>query len=346
MHRTTHGSWWVICFALWAQFCAAQTGDRIVELEVKFPGAEASDQQAWAEVLSEVGVDRLRMTSAEGARPAVSESEFRGQRIVSLVGVLDRSGQLALPGGKFAVRDGAKIRALIAQLRADGAQVTLAEKMAFGLTAEQLVSVSESLAGKIDFETKGQRIGDVVDKLRQALSVPVVIDADVQSQLGSDEMVQEELKGLAAGTVLAAAIRPLGLVAVPRRAVGKSIELSIVDSRASNEHWPIGWPSETTPGRTAPKLFERKNFDLTRAPLSDALNAIEQRIGLPMIYDRNALERAAIELSEIRVTLKREKQTYFAALEDILGQARPRLKAELRVDEAQQPFLWISTSKP
>ncbi len=330
---------------LLAGLALAQSGDRIVELEVKITSAADGSQQEWSEVLADVGIDRVRLTSTAGSKPAVSESEFGGQKILKISGVLENNGRLSLPGGNFSLRDIDKIRELVKKLRADGAEVTLAQKLAFGLTAEQLVGLSEMLAAEVGFETKGERIGEVVKNIQNSLSISIVIAPAAQAKLASAELVQEEMKGLSAGTILAAAIRPLGLVLVPSRSVGKEVELSIVDSRVADEHWPVGWPIEQTPVKAAPKLFERKNFELNRAPLSDALNAIEKSVQVPMLYDHNSLARDGIELAKVKVTFNKKKQTYFGAIDDLLGQSRPRLKLELRVDEAQRPFLWISTGQ-
>jgi hypothetical protein len=338
----------IIAFWAWAWFLSAplaaacQSTDRIISLEIKTPGAASENHQQWAEILADVGADRVKITSSDDARPAVDESEYSGQTIIRVTGVLSRDGKLTLPGASFGQQDAGRIREWIAKLRADGAKVALSEKMAFGLTAEQLVALNETLAQAIDFETKGQTIGDVVSRIQREIGLPLQLDESVRAKLSGSEVVAEELKGLAAGTVLAATIRPLGLVVVPTRPVGGAVELAIVDSRSADEHWPIGWPLEVTPAKAAPILFERFNFDLTQAPLSDALAAIEKKTQVPFLYDHNSFARAGVELAKVRVDFHRKRQTYFRVVDDLLSQSRPRLKLELRVDEAQRPFLWIS----
>lgn len=339
-----------VMIAFWARawllsvttVAACQSTDRIISLEIKTPGAASEHHQQWAEILADVGADRVKITSADGARPAVDESEYSGQTIIRVTGVLSRNGQLALPGATFGPQDAGRIREWISKLRADGASVALSEKMAFGLTAEQLVALNETLAQAIEFETKGQAIGDVVTRIERDTGVRLQIDSTVRSKLGGSDVVAEEVKGLAAGTVLAAAIRPLGLVVVPTRPVGGAVELAVVDSRSTDEHWPIGWPLEVAPAKAAPILFERFNFELTQAPLTDALAAIEKKTQVPFLYDHNSFARAGVELAKVRVDFHRKRQTYFSVIDDLLSQSRPRLKLELRVDEAQRPFLWIS----
>jgi hypothetical protein len=335
--------------AVWVSIFARSTfacqGDRVIELEIKVDASESEDHQVWSEILADVGADRVRLTSSAASQPGVNESEFRGQKILVVSGLLSRNGQLILPGGKFSKRDAAKIRELIRQLRADGAEITLAPKLSFDLTADQLVGLSKKLAADVRFETKGVPIGDVVQRIESELGCKLTVGPEVEAALAGPEAVAEEMKGLSLGTVLSAAIRPLGLVVVPTRAAGESLKLSLVDSRTADEHWPIGWPSEQTPGKTAPKLFERFNFELNRAPLSEALDAIQKKVGVPILMDHNGLAREGVELDKIRVTFNKQKQTYYGAIEEIVSQARPKLKLELRVDDGLRPFLWISAAR-
>ena len=67
--------------------------------------------------------------------------------------------RLKLPGGSFSIRDKAGIRELLTRLRDDGAQVAMAEKKAFGLTSEQLVTLHGRFSQTVEFETKGRKAG-------------------------------------------------------------------------------------------------------------------------------------------------------------------------------------------
>jgi hypothetical protein len=45
----------------------------------------------------------------------------------------------------------------------------------------------------------------------------------------------------------------------------------------------------------------------------------------------------------VKVSTKKARRTYASVVDEILYQAK--LKAELRMDEAEKPFLWITTLK-
>jgi hypothetical protein len=150
------------------------------------------------------------------------------------------------------------------------------------------------------------------------------------------------MQGLSAGTVLAAALRPMGLVAVPRFPAGGPIEVVVMDSQKAAEHWPIGWPPEKAPLHAAPELFDRlDNVEIRSFALKEALDAIEQRLGVPFLYDRNALAAEGIDLQAIKVTLVKPRLTYFSIVQQLLSSAKRDLRVELRLDEAGKPFLWF-----
>ncbi len=317
--------------------------DRIVEMEVAVVNMLSGDQLTWAELLDQAGADSVRLKSGSAdAKPDVSEEVFGGRIHVLIKGVLQRSGQLDLPGGSFSRRDIADLKRLIARYRADGVKITLSEKAAFGLTPEQLVSVSDALAVPVDFSTKGQPIPDVVKKIADKISLPIAVNSSTQARLASTDTVFEELQGISAGTSLAAIIRPLGLVAVPVREIGQTPQLTLVDSQSAKEFWPVGWPPQTSSLEAAPAMYEQLAVKINNTPLLEALDAIQQRTGVPMLFDHNGLAAKGIELQQINVTLNLDKHSYFAIVRQLLSKNKPRMRLEIRMDEAQKPFVWIS----
>jgi hypothetical protein len=62
----------------------------------------------------------------------------------------------------------------------------------------------------------------------------------------------------------------------------------------------------------------------------------------PLLLYHNALARSQVDLSA-KVTIPKSNTFNSRALDRVLSQAR--LKYELRIDEADKPFLWITTLK-
>ena len=335
-------AWMSVCVLL----CFASSGfaqQRIVELQVSADSrARVGTQQRWMEMLSKVGADRVVSRTGLTGGPEIEETKLSSSSLVTISGVIS-GDKLLLPGGSFSIRDKAGIRNLIQRIRDDGARVALAEKKAFGLTSEQLVGLHQLMQKQLNFNTRSMSAAEVVQNISRIVGREFNLDATARTALAGSAAVSEELNGISAGTALAVVLRPLGLVWQPRRLPGKPVELLIVDSQNSSENWPVGWPLEKPPVQIEPRLFERLQLEIRGYPLSDALNAIEKRTGVPFFYDHNSLAREGVELAETKVTLVQDKASFMVAIDKLLRQSKPKLFDELRVDENGRPFLWIST---
>jgi hypothetical protein len=136
-------------------------------------------------------------------------------------------------------------------------------------------------------------------------------------------------------------LRPLGLVLLPEKTRGAEVRLRVTDMRQADQVWPVGWPSEKNASERVPALLKFLNVEINDTPLAEALDAIQQRLEVPFLFDRNALARQRIDLDQAKVSLPSGKTFYGKILDRLLTQAR--LSWEVRVDEAEQPFLWISS---
>lgn len=328
--------------AAWAPPEASAQEPR-VELEVVMvPNFPTDQARKWVGIFEKAGITGVRIRGGNtGDRAQVELIGTARAPGYKVTGILTLDEKLLLPGGKFTAGDVAGLKAWLARLKEGGTEGLNTKPGAFGLLPNQLVATHEALAGKVTFSTKGQAPRDVVDKIAGALSLKLAIDAAAQKALGASEPVADELQGLSHGTVLAAAIRPAGLVLVPVKESGQ-VQLRIVESKSARESWPIGWPlpGEKLPKDVLPDLLKFIPVEVNDTPLGEALTAIGGRLKVPLVIDYNALARQRVDLATTKVTLPKMKSFYGKILDRLLFQAR--LKYELRVDEADQPFLWIT----
>jgi hypothetical protein len=325
---------------------SSQPPRRIVELEVSSSDTAAVEsQQRWMNILSEIGADRVRSVSRNQGEAQIIESQSSQAILIKVQGVI-QGEKLLLPGKTFSIRDQSALRDYVNQLRTDGAEVALAEKKAFGLTSQQLVEVNERLGVPLDVSTIGKTIGELVSHVRSKLEMPLEIQPSANFKAKQQEQILDELQGLSFGTVLAAALRPVGLVVTVQRNPGGQTILSVVDYREAEEHWPVGWPSDSIPKNVVPEMFVNQAIEIRGFALDQVLQAIQVRAKVPMLLDHNSLARAGIELDQTKVTFVKERASYMHALGKVLNQTKPRMKYEIRVDEGGKPFLWISTSAP
>lgn len=328
-------------------FCSANStalpaADARIDLEViSEPGAVPTEARAWSEMLSQAGFSSVRIKSGAADSPSLLTSGTASAPTYRVVGILTTDNQLLLPKGRFGLADRAKIEAWVRKLRDGGEDAIFIKPAAFGLLPKQLVEVHQALAVSIKFSTLGQPPRDAAKKIAERLSLRFISDDASQRILAAGEPVADELQDLSSGTALAAIFRPIGLVMFPEKS-GSEIRLRIASSTSPKEQWPIGWPPKGNPSETLPDLFKFLNVEIEKTSLSEVLTAISSRVKAPLLLDHNALAREEIDINT-KVSFPKANTYYARALDRMLFQAK--LKQELRVDEANKPFLWITTLK-
>ncbi len=337
MHR------WLIVLAIVALphgYTLAQS--RAVTLEIVV-GAndEIGIEQKILEKLESIGADNLKI-SRGNTSTAVGIEELQGTGVISVkVTGVYQNRNLILPGGKFALADASGISAHLQKIRDDGAQTALADKLAFGMTSEQLVALNETLSVPLTNSTSEWSVANLIAVAEKKTSNRFLISKDVAAIVEQAGVISDELKGVSTGTALAITLRPHGLVLMPRRLQGQAIEIQIVKAADAKEFWPIGWPNEGLLKEVAPSLLERLDVEIRDFKLGDTLKALQMRVNIPIYVDRNSLAEKEIELNEVLVTYVKKRAEYLAIFKKIVSQSRPALMIELRVDEAGKPFLWL-----
>ncbi len=328
----------VICLA--GREPSATAAEPRVDLEVALePGGVPTEARAWTEMLSAAGFSSVRIRSGKDDAPAIEMRGTAQTPAYHVLGILTNANQLILPRGQFLVSDRAKIEKWLKKLRDDGEDGINIKPAAFGLLPKQLVAVHEALAVPVESATLGKPARDVAKQIADRLTYKFIADGAAQRALTSGEVVADELSGLSSGTVLAAVLRPLGLVMFPEK-TGGDIKLRIAPLASAKEHWPIGWPPPGNPSETLPELFKYLKVEINDTPLSEAMTAIAGRVKAPLLLDHNAMARDRVDVTQ-KVNHPATTVFYARALDRLLFQAK--LKYELRVDEANKPFFWVTT---
>lgn len=318
----------------------------LVYLEiVTTPTFPIEGSQELARKLGDVGADSLRIRQGQDDdRPKIDKGGSDRSPVYFVTGVVDAGMRLHLPGTTLSARSPSAVRDWIKQLKSGAAERPDAGPGAFGLSGGELLAVHEQLAAPVGFATKGRSSREVAGQIVRSLPLNVAVDESARPALAGNETVFEELKAVSRGTALAAVLRPLGLVMVPHKSSAGDISLLIVDSRRSEQSWPVGWPSEKADRELLPALFEFLPVNVNDVPLAEAVSAVEGMLETPFLYDHNSLARHGIEPAEVKVSYPKGRTYYKRVIDRLLSQAG--MKAELRVDEAGHPLLWLSTIRP
>lgn len=317
-----------------------------VELELATePGFPLTGAHAWIEMLSDLGIENVRIRQAKVGDQTQIKTEGSGDFTVHRVtGALTAANQLQLPAGRFSLHDKARLAQWLAKIKAGGVEELTAPRTMFGLTPQELGDVSKRLARPLTFSTKDQAASESAKSLVRGLGFPATLDRPALAAFESDWRFPDELLGISQGTALAVLLRPLGLAFVPQRELGGRVSLRIAPQGDLRESWPLGWPPDKKPQESAPDLFKFLNVEIADTPLSDALGAIQGRLDLPFLYDYNTMTRDRIDPAATKVSLPGGRTYYKRILDRLLFQAK--LKSDVRVDESGAPFLWITSVKP
>ena len=308
------------------------------------PGFPVTGQRKWIDFIKKCGITSIRIRGAKASdEPGVKRFGTDARPIYQVTGLISADNRLYLVGGTFRHGDRAGLAGWISKLKLDGIEALTARTGAFGLTDKQLVMVHEQLARPVNFPTRGKKSSEVVARITRQLELPVAVDVSARAAMAGGELVVEEMQKLSSGTVMAAVLRPLGLVLVPDRPQGQPVRLLIASTATTRESWPVGWPSQKIPGTLAPELFKFLTVEIRDIVLQEALDALQPRIKLPMLMDHNSMVRNRIDPATVKVSVPAGRTFYKKILDRLLSQVG--LTCQLRVDEAEKPFLWITSAK-
>ncbi len=323
---------------------AAETKTRVSIELISRPGLSLTASQQWYKLFTGLGVAGFKIRS-NGTDDEVGITQ-RGSGATAeyrVVGILASDNQVQLPGGKFGLNDTPRLRKWLDNLGDQGAEGVTQPRSAFGLTAKQLEQVTDDLKRRVTTSTKDLKASEAVQRIGEGLMIPLLIDPAARGDLARTK-VQDDLMGLSSGTALAAILRPAGLALVPERPMGGELRYRVGPQVGTGEVWPVGWKPPAKTNEVLPALFEFLNVEITDTPVAEAVEAIAGRLKVPVVYDRRALALHGVNPAEITAKVPAKRSSYIQTLNKVLAAAR--LKFELRLDEAEQPLLWITTVKP
>ncbi len=281
------------------------------------------------------------MPKGPATKPSVRTDAAGSQRAYVVTGVIDSLGDLVLPGARFPLTEVSAVVRWLDELAQKGPAESREKTAALGLTVKQFESFLQGLAPAVGFSTQGMNRAEAVRKIAAKLSVPLELDA--QTLAAADDSVSEELSAVSCGSALACLLRPAGLCLVARGDVSKPA-LAIVPSRQGLEIWPVGWPSQQPATNLFPSLYDMFNANVQGVPVTTVLDAVSQRLKLPILLDHNAMALQGIDPQKTPVNFPQSRTSYSKLLRGVLGQVK--LRMELRIDEANRPLLWVTTLLP
>jgi hypothetical protein len=312
-----------------------------IELEVAAQSdAPFGALQEWNKVLAEMDLARVRLRGASGGEQVQLRVTGEGTRKRYIVaGLLNRQDQLVLPGGKFGSGDRAGLKQYFETLPARHEEAGI-ERGRFGLTKEQFEHVFNDLSSEVTEPTLDGSPHELVPALTREFALPVRGSGATQAALRAAPPFRSQMKGLSTGTALAAVLRAAGLQFVPKKLGADPLTLRVSKLDSAAESWPVGWKPLGTPRQTAPAMYRVTNIEIENFTLDKALAALASHMAVPLVLDQHTLAERKIDPAKIQARIPRTKTFVRHAVDGVL--ARGKLAGELRVDDAGQPFYWIT----
>ena len=312
-----------------------------VELEVATDaGAPPGTMQEWGRVLAEMDLARLRLRGRGAAdEPSLKTTGEGDSRRYLVLGIINRRGELLLPDGRFTQGDAAKLKKHFAQLP-EAVEEAAIERGRFGLTLPGFEALFNDFSAPVPSSTKGKPLAEVVAVASRGLKTPLEIDAAAHAAINAAPPLDAELEGMSRGTALALAFRLAGLAMVPSEPRGQPVSLRVVAEGKQVQGWPVGWQPAEVGRVVAPAMYRFTVIEIEGYTLARALTALEPHMTVPFLFDQRVLAARKIYPATINVKLPKGKIYIRRAVEKILSQGR--LSGELRVDEADRLFYWIT----
>ncbi len=351
-----HKTFSTIFFGNFIIFCSNLlfSQDRAIQLEIFCDGPlQPAMAQEWGRELNSLRFQSVQIRAGDSADAL--DVQPIGNRIYRVSGMLTRGNRILLPGNKsFSLERIRSMKSyleeLIDTLESDLATSQATEEAERSGTSAHTETAQDALfadlAKPVDFTTQGISRQKVLQKLSQQFDSRVQFPKSIRSAFDEEDIVTENLDGVARGTALVYLLRYLGYCVVPVREktettatrTGWILRVVVADRVTASEILPVGYPAEKA---TPDVLFERFQANVNGATAETALHSLQKRLNIPFLYDYNSMAGRGIELNSITIRQRSGKFSYKQLLDAVLYQAQ--LQREVRTDEAGRIFFWITT---
>ena len=307
----------------------------------------ATNVQRWYQLLTELKVDRLaiRLDPGEGAAPKEIETSTAGGRKHYVVfGRIDAPGRLWIGKQTFTLSSRASLARWLDELRKHGPGGA-GPKPRWGLSPARYEALYQRLAKRTAFRFEAAPLAKCVEFF--AAETQLLIEhgpAAAGPSAPPPGPITATVERVSLGTGLAYSLSTIGLVFEPRETDTGEMYLLVLPQAASQQPWPIGWEPKAPPGQLAPLLSRFHDFDVPEQPVPEVLAYFSEHLDMDLLVDQAALERLKLDLEQYNVAVRLERKVWASVLRQLLSQFR--LHPELRVDEANRPFYWVTGLPP
>ncbi|QDT66878.1 hypothetical protein [Calycomorphotria hydatis] len=306
--------------------------------------------QQWAQRLERFGHSVRIRQALSGEKVSVEEKNRGRLRYVTVVGQIDRQGELIFPERSFNGSEIAELGEWLNELKTYGAQGAPDGQAAWGLNQIQFKDFYNAMSEPNEADLAGLSLEQALRKLTissdYSQRFTTAAKELVDSANEANRTVTQSPFGLTKGTTLAAVLNEFALGFRPLRTPDGSIELVIESLAETSDVWPLGWDLDDENNdrvKLAPELFELTNVAYREGQFRDVLHAIEAETGIPILLNHHRLTQGGVEYKDLKVKVEPRKTSWSITLRRL---TLPHfMKREIKRDEAGHSVVVISPSR-
>ncbi|MCA9068298.1 MAG: hypothetical protein KDA84_05215, partial [Planctomycetaceae bacterium] len=142
--------------------------------------------QLWRPVFEQMGVDFRIRTGNATDKPEIKEDNVGTFRRVTVIGKLDRGGQIVLPDRTFSRSQSANLSKYLGDLKEFGQQGNPTGQPLWGLNGDQFAAFYKAFSEKIDKSAKDKSLTDAMKDLDLPEEYPVRMSKEADDWLASE----------------------------------------------------------------------------------------------------------------------------------------------------------------
>ena len=310
------------------------------------PNGLASQQ--WAEIFRQFDVLLQIRQPVSTDKPGIDQQILGTTRRVTVTAQLDSNGDIVLAEKRFRRSDVVKLGEWIRELKTYGAQGAPEDAPLWGLQKAEFLKLQTELRKPVSAETLGRPMTEALSSLDLPLYYPLAFSSDAARILQQESLTtRNELQQVAKGTALAILLREMNLAFEPKRLPNESIVLNVDLASEIVKSWPIGWdptPLGLTRIQLAKDFYVPTNVEVPQKSMNAYLDEMSAAVNLPVFVDGLAIDSLSLNFDEVLVSYPRAHTSWSISLRTLLS--KMKLTQELRIDENDRPFLWITRFQP
>jgi hypothetical protein len=311
------------------------------------PDLDKQSVVIWMNLLKDLGASSVSQIPGMPLPPGDDDkidSPFQpaGLNRVEVRAVLGASG-LFIGSNGYRMADRPKLAALIKRMQADGVPGPDPSAPMWGLSRSQMDQLQAQLSPPSRFELNNQTFGNFIAQLRTRVKLEIKVNPNAEAVAKTLKLNMNSGE-LSTGAALAYLLGQNGLAWEPRQGAGGNVTILIMPREDSKRPWPVGLTPEQMPGNVAPNLMAAARYQTNKTPLDEVLEVFRRELKMDVLLDRATLIDRDINPDTLQSTIQVPSGTLSAAIRKTLAQMG--LKYELRIDESNRAFLWVTVGEP